>query len=259
MSTYVYGITARSHAGVPDGLTGVGEPPRPVRSVTAGDLVALVSDAPEGLRPKRRDLLAHQAVLAEAGAGGCVLPMRFGSVAPDDDTVADVLGERTDHYRERLDALDGRVEYNVKASHVEEAVLHRVMAESPDVRAVAEANRKAGGGSYEDKLRLGEMVAAAVKAREVEDGAALEQALESAAEAVSVGPESTGWLANVSFLVEQEAAESFLAAAEQARADMPHLEIRVNGPLPPYSFVEPGPAEPAGTTAGGADADAGAG
>ncbi|MFF9622681.1 GvpL/GvpF family gas vesicle protein [Streptomyces griseosporeus] len=257
MSTYVYGITARSHPALPEGLAGVGEPPRPVRLVTAGDLVAIVSDAPDGLRPKRRDLLAHQTVLGEAGAAGCVLPMRFGSVAPDDETVADVLAERADHYQERLQALDGRVEYNVKASHVEEAVLHRVMAENPEVRSLAEANRKSGGGSYEDKLRLGEMVAAAVKGKEAEDAAALEQALEQAAEAVSVGPESTGWLANISFLVDREAADAFLTAVEQVRADQPQLEIRVNGPLPPYSFVDPGPAQPAGTTAGGADAGAG--
>ncbi|GHD95240.1 GvpL/GvpF family gas vesicle protein [Streptomyces naganishii] len=255
MSTYVYGITAASHPSLPEGMGGVGDPPRPVRILKAGELAAVVSDAPEGLRPKRKDLLAHQNVLSETGAGGCVLPMRFGSVAPDDDAVGGVLTERAAHYTERLRALDGKVEYNVKGSHVEEAVLHRVMAENPDIRAQAEANRRSGGGSYDDKIRLGEMVAAAVQAREAGDAAEVVRALEPAAAAVSAGPESTGWLVNASFLVDRGSAEEFLAAVEQARKDLPHLELRVNGPLPPYSFVEPGPAEPAGTAAG---ADAGA-
>ncbi|WP_395571285.1 GvpL/GvpF family gas vesicle protein [Streptomyces sp. BK79] len=254
MSTYVYGITAASHPALPEGLTGVGD--SEVRILNAGELSAVVSDAPEGLRPKRRELLAHQNVLSEAGVAGCVLPMRFGSVAPDDGAVTGVLAERAEHYKERLGALDGRVEYNIKANHVEEAVLHHVMAENPDIRALAEANRKSGGGSYEDKIRLGEMVAAAVKGKEADDATALERALEPGADAVSVGPESTGWLANVSFLVSRDSAEEFLAAVERARTEMPHLEVRVNGPLPPYSFVEPGPAEPAGTAAGGADAGA---
>ncbi|MFJ7771922.1 GvpL/GvpF family gas vesicle protein [Streptomyces sp. NPDC097107] len=257
MSTYVYGITAGSHPSLPGGLAGVGEPPREVRVIEAGGLAAVVSDAPEGLRPKRRELLAHQNVLSEAGAGGCVLPMRFGSVAPDDSAVTGVLAERAEHYKERLGALDGRVEYNVKANHVEEAVLHHVMAENPEIRALAESNRQSGGGSYESKIQLGEMVAAAVQGKEAEDAVVLERAVEPVADAVSVGPESTGWLANVSFLVKQDSAEEFLAAVERARADMPHLEVRVNGPLPPYSFVEPGPAEPAGTAAGGAGAGAG--
>ncbi|MER6737998.1 GvpL/GvpF family gas vesicle protein [Streptomyces puniciscabiei] len=255
MSTYVYGITNRAHPALPEGMTGVGEPPRPVRVLTAGELAAVVSDAPEDLRPKRRDLLAHQNVLAESGAAGCILPMRFGSVADDDDAVTQVLGERADHYLERLRELDGKVEYNVKATHVEDAVLHLVMAENADMRELAEANRRAGGGSYDDKIRLGEMVAAAVKAREAEDAAEVQRLLTPAAAAVSTGPESTGWLVNVSFLVARDTAEDFLAMVEQVRENNPHLDLRVNGPLPPYSFVEPGPAQPAGTTAG---ADTGA-
>ncbi|MEF9907584.1 GvpL/GvpF family gas vesicle protein [Streptomyces sp. P9-A2] len=255
MSTYVYGIIASTHPAVPEHLGGVGE--NPLRVLKAGDLAAVVSDAPEGLRPKRRELLAHQNVLGEVGAEGCVLPMRFGSVAPDDDSVTDVLTERAEHYKERLRTLDSRVEYNVKANHVEEAVLHHVMAGNPEVRALAEANRKAGGGSYDDKIRLGEMVAGAVRAQEAEDGAAVQRALEAAADSVSVGPESTGWLANISYLVERAAAADFMAAVDRVREDMPHLEVRLNGPLPPYSFVEPGPAEPAGTTAGGADTGVG--
>jgi len=250
VSTYVYGITATSHRALPEDLTGVGDPPRPVRVLDAGELAAIVSDAPEGLRPKRKDLLAHQSVLAEAGAAGPVLPMRFGSVAPDDDTVTGVLAERADHYKERLRALEGKVEYNIKATHQEEAVLHRVMSENSEIRAMTEANRRSGGGSYEERLRLGEMVVAAVKAREAEDAAELQSALEPAAAAVSAGPESTGWLLNVSFLVARDAAESFLAEVEQVRKSHPHIELRVNGPLPPYSFVEPGPAEHAGSSAG---------
>lgn len=245
MSTYVYGISARSHPALPVGMGGVGDPALPVRVLGEGELAAIVSDAPEGLRPKRRDLLAHQNVLDEVGAGGPVLPMRFGSVAPDDPAVTGVLAERGEHYRERLGALDGKVEYNAKATHDEEAVLHRVMGENPELRALTEANRQAGGGTYEDRLRLGEMVVAAVQTREAEDAAEVQRVLEPAASAVSVGPDSTGWLANVSFLVDRRSAEVFLAAVDEVRESHPHLELRVNGPLPPYSFVEPGPSQPA--------------
>jgi hypothetical protein len=259
VSTYVYGIAAGSHPALPDGMEGVGDPARPVRILREGELAAIVSDAPDGLRPKRRDLVAHQNVLAEAGAAGCVLPMRFGSVAPDDASVTGVLAERAAHYQERLRALDGKVEYNIKASHIEEAVLHHVMAEDPEIRALAEANRKAGGGTYEQKLRLGEMVAAAVKQKETGDADAVLQLLEPAGDAASVGPESTGWLVNVSYLVGRDSAEQFLAAVEQARKDLPHLELRVHGPLPPYSFVEPGPTGPADAATAGSTAGAGVG
>ncbi|MEU5951362.1 GvpL/GvpF family gas vesicle protein [Streptomyces sp. NPDC047525] len=248
MSTYVYGIAASSHPSLPEGMNGVGKPARQVRILKEGDLAAIVSDAPDGLRAKRNDLLAHQNVLNEAGAAGPVLPMRFGNVAPDDTAVTSVLAERAEHYRERLTTLAGKVEYNVKASHDEQAALHRVMADNPEVQALAEANRQAGGGSYEQKLQLGEMVVAALQAREREDAAELHRALEATAHAVSVGPESTGWLANLSFLVERDASAVFLAAVDEVRKGHPHVELRVNGPLPPYSFIEPGPSEPTGAT-----------
>ncbi|WP_416970905.1 GvpL/GvpF family gas vesicle protein [Streptomyces sp. 4F14] len=241
MSTYVYGIAASTHPALPEGGQGVGDPPTAVRVLREGPLAALVSDAPAELRPKRRDLLAHQEVLVEAGARGCVLPMRFGSVAPDDAAVTEVLAQRAEHYRERLRALDNKVEYNVKASHLEEAVLHLVLADSPELRALAEANRQEGGGSYEQKLRLGELIATAVRAREAEDAAAVRGALEPLAVAVDPGPGSTGWLANVSFLIDRDASAAFAEAVEAFRKTHPHLEVRLAGPLPPYSFVEPGP------------------
>jgi hypothetical protein len=238
MSTYVYGITRAGHPGLPEELTGVGDPPRSVRLVRTGELSAIVSEAPEGLRPKRRDLLAHQTVLSEAGAGGAVLPMRFGSVSPDDDAVHTVLGEREKHYLERLDALEGKVEYNVKASHDEEAVLHHVLGSNAELRALSEANRAAGGGTYEQKIHLGERVAAAVQEQEKRDGQLVRQALEGSAEDISPGPESTGWLANVSFLVKRDGSAPFTEAVDRLRREAPHLVLQVNGPLPPYSFVE---------------------
>ncbi|GAA1511462.1 GvpL/GvpF family gas vesicle protein [Streptomyces albidochromogenes] len=238
MSTYVYGIARGNHPELPEPTNGVGEPPMPVRALRTGELTALVSDAPEDLRPKRRDLLAHQTVLAEAGAVGAVLPMRFGSLSTDDESVRTVLAEREKHYLERLDALDNKVEYNVKASHDEEAVLHQVLADDPELRALNEANRAAGGGTYEQKLRLGERVVQAVQQREKRDGELVRQALEGAAGDISPGPDSSGWLANISFLVDRDSTADFVEAVDALRKEHPHLVLQVNGPLPPYSFVE---------------------
>ncbi|NSC20817.1 GvpL/GvpF family gas vesicle protein [Streptomyces albus subsp. chlorinus] len=251
MSTYVYGIARTPAPKLRDDLTGVGDPPRPVRVLERDGLVALVSDAPADLRPKRRELLAHQQVLAEASAERPVLPMRFGSLSEDDRTVGEVLGERADHFRERLDALEGKVEYNIKASHDQEAVLHVVMAEQPELRAESEALRAAGGGSYEQKLKLGEKIAHAVQAHEATDAALLRGALEPVAAEVSEGPQSTGWLANLSVLVDREQGDGLLAVIEELGTSAPQLDLRVNGPLPPYSFVEKSDAS--------ADAGAGAG
>lgn len=70
MPTYIYAITGADHPLRLDGLQGVGDPPSPLRTLIAGDVAAVVSDAPEGLRAKRRDVLAHEAVLEALMADG---------------------------------------------------------------------------------------------------------------------------------------------------------------------------------------------
>ncbi|MFG2178043.1 GvpL/GvpF family gas vesicle protein [Streptomyces abikoensis] len=238
MSTYVYCIARGGDVDLPEDLTGIGDPPLPVRQLEQAGLTAVVSDCPDRLRPKRRDLLAHQRVLAEVGRKSAALPMRFGSVAEADDDVRDVLREHADGYQQQLQRLEGRVEYNIKAAHQQEAVLHLVLAQNPELRARAEADRRNGGGTYEERLRFGELVATAVRERETVDAEAVRQALEPAAESLRVGPESTGWFVNLSFLIAQPRAERLLTAVRRLADERPHLELRVNGPLPPYSFTD---------------------
>ncbi|MGW8380360.1 GvpL/GvpF family gas vesicle protein [Streptomyces sp. ODS28] len=266
MSVYVYGIARDDHPALPERMEGVGDPPRAVRTVREGGLAAVVSDCPEDLRPRRRDLLAHQQVLTETAAADVVLPLRFGSVSADEDTVRSVLSEHSEHYRGQLAELEGCVEYNVKAAHHEEAVLHQVLEEEPGVRRLSAANQAAGGGTYQDRIRLGELVAEAVRQREERDARRVEEALAPHAERHCPGPEGQGWLANLCLLVRQvprapggaqdpqaseaseeepqpsaqsrqDGAEGLLAAVDRLREANPQLDVRVSGPLPPYSFV----------------------
>ena len=133
-----------------------------LRAVRHEGLVAVVSDAPESLRPKRRDLVEHEAVIGRCSAAGTVLPMRFGMVAPDDEAVQTELDRGRGVMRELLSRLDGHVELNVKGAHAEEALLADLL-QNAELRARNEALRAAGGGGHQDKVAFGEQVAAAVE------------------------------------------------------------------------------------------------
>lgn len=236
MSVYVYAITEAAHAMALDSVTGVGEEPTPLRVVRSGKVAAVVGDAPEPLRPKRRDLKAHQEVLQSLTAGGAVLPMRFGLLAPDEAAIEAELEAHQDNYLERLQKLRDRVEFNVKAVQDEDAALRAVLAASPDLQRLNERTRS--GGSHDDRLVLGEAVATNLQAYQLQLGEELAGALRplSASEVVA---EATGEaFVNVSFLVDRERVDEFQQAADKLARDFGRgVDIRVTGPLPPYSFV----------------------
>lgn len=249
MSIYVYGFVPADQAPPPERVPGVGEPPGTVRSVREGALAALVSEAPADLRPRRRDLMAHQEVLIAAGAAGSVLPLRFGCLAQDEDSVRRVLAERAEHFRERLGALEGHQEFNVKAAHREEEVVRLVLAEEPELHALNEARRARGDGDYRERVRFGELIAEAVRARQAVDARRIERALEPYADGASPGPGSDAWLANISFLVPDDKVGGFNEALDRLDVTEAHLDVRAYGPLPPYSFAAAEPV-PAGRHAG---------
>ena len=239
MSTYVYGFTHATHPLVVDDLPGVGS--KPLRVLSSIGLAAVVSDAPEGLRAKRRDLEAHQAVLEALSAAGTVLPMRFGTVAPRDVSVVTELEANAPRYRQLLAQLAGRVELNVKAVHREDAVLSELLQRDRALRERNQTLRVRGGGSYEDKVEFGEAVAAALAERRDQDAAVVVAALRPYASQVSVGPAVDGSFVNVSFLVANVDRTRFDASVSELGRELSGIaDVHCYGPLPPYSFVQAG-------------------
>ncbi|MER6119492.1 GvpL/GvpF family gas vesicle protein [Streptomyces sp. A0642] len=236
MSTYIYAITAADHPLPLNGLHGVGEPPSALRTVRTGRLAAVVSDAPPGLRAKRRDVMAHQSVLETLMAGGATLPMRFGLVGPGDEEVTAVLDREADTYAERLAELDGRVEYNLKAGRDEDDLLREIMAECDGIRQLNERAR--AEGRHDDRVALGEAVAQEVAARHRKEAEEVAGRLAPVVTGCSQADPAPQHFLNLSFLVPRAETETFVAAVRREadqRGDA--YEFTLTGPLPPYSFV----------------------
>ncbi|MFD2081836.1 Gas vesicle synthesis protein GvpL/GvpF [Actinopolymorpha cephalotaxi] len=232
-AVYVYGIVAADHPCDLGELGGVGDPPAPLRRLRAGRVVAVVSDAPPGLRAKRRDVQAHQGVLDRLGRQGTVLPMRFGVVATDEDSLRDELADEDDAHLATLDSLTRRTEINVKVFCDEDELIRSVAENDPTVRRL-----RSRAGSVDEQIQLGEAVAAAIEDRE----RALEELLLAALGPLAVshltGSKVRGAAVNESFLVDDDRAEEFAETADHLDAAWgPAIRLQRSGPLPPYSFV----------------------
>ncbi|MDX2914285.1 GvpL/GvpF family gas vesicle protein [Streptomyces brasiliscabiei] len=237
MSVYVYAITKAAHPLGLDDVKGVGEDPAELHAVSNGGLSAVVSEAPEVLTVSRRDVEAHHTVQEQLWAEGAILPMSFGFVAEDEASVEALLQERAEAFSRRLDELTGCAEFNVKGVQDEDALLRAVLADSARARELNDAIRE-GGGTYEDRLALGELVAQEVHGRQEAMGQAALAALRPYALAEQLSPASEQYFVNASFLVDGERSEEFSeAGGELAEALGEGVELRLRGPLPPYSFV----------------------
>ncbi|WP_406379142.1 GvpL/GvpF family gas vesicle protein [Streptomyces sp. NBC_01618] len=237
MAVYVYSIVATTHPQRLAGLDGVGNPPSPLRTVHTKKLSAVVSDAPEELRPKRRDLGAHQAVQERLMDDGTVLPLQFGFTTTDDNAVRAVLEDRTDEFTERLRALEGCVEYHLKAAQDENALLRQILQESDEARGLNEEIRS-GSSSPELPLALGELVSQEVQARQDQLAAKVLDALRGFAREERASQATGNDFLSVSFLVERDNEKSFLSAEQDLAKELGEdFSLRLLGPLPAYSFV----------------------
>ncbi|MER6128889.1 GvpL/GvpF family gas vesicle protein [Streptomyces sp. NPDC001795] len=237
MSVYVYAITKDSHPLDLDGLKGVGESPAELRAVCSGSLCAVVSDSPEDLSVARRDLEAHHEVQEHLWGDGTILPLSFGFVAPDEADVRAVLDARAEEFSQRLDELTGRAEFNVKGVESEDAALRAILEENEQARALNEATRN-GGGTQAERLALGQLVAQELQSRQEALAADVLAVLRPFALLERLAEPSQQYFVNVSFLLDGERSEEFVRAAQELAGRYGEdIELRVRGPLPPYSFT----------------------
>jgi gas vesicle protein GvpL/GvpF len=237
---YVYGVVRASPRRKPatKGLGG-----RPLRVVAADGLGALTSEVPdEPLEAGRDELLAHAHVLEKALEHGTVLPMRFGVVMPDDQTVRDeLLGANREQLSEQLAEMDGKVEFNLKALYDEEALLREVLAENPEVAKLnAQVRDRPPDAAYYARIQLGELVAGAIEEKRGVDEERILDALAPHVVAMEVGqPMHDRMVVNAAFLLETNRADEFDEELEALAADAhPRIGFKLTGPLPPHSFVE---------------------
>ncbi|MBC7271915.1 MAG: GvpL/GvpF family gas vesicle protein [Streptomyces sp.] len=233
---YVYGITLLEVR--PPRSAGVAG--APVRLLHASGLCAAVSDPPERLRPRRRDLAAHQEVLAELAAQGPVLPMRFAVVSPGADALRARLRDGHRDLTDQLDTVRDRVEMNLKGTVVP-GYFAELVRRDERLRALAARTRRRPG--YQANVRLGEALAGGVRAEARRAAQQVLTRLAPLAVRTAGGEVDDDRVLSMSFLLRAADEQRFRdAVADQARALGDRLALSVTGPLPCYSFVDAGPA-----------------
>jgi Gas vesicle synthesis protein GvpL/GvpF len=237
---YVYGVVRASPKGR---LSSKGINGQPIRIISAKGLGALTSDVSgDPVEAGRDELLTHSRVLESALERGTVLPMRFGVVMPSEASVREeLLAVHREELAAQLDEMNGKVEVNIKGLYDEPAVLRELVQENGEIAGLREALRdQPEDATYYERIRLGELVAAALDARRSADEHQIVDRLAEHALGVELGGAMHERMAvNASFLLERERTEEFDRALDQIASEQGgRIRFRYTGPLPPHSFVE---------------------
>ncbi|GAA3100081.1 hypothetical protein JOF29_003125 [Kribbella aluminosa] len=236
---YVYGV-AFDDVKPPEDLQGIDD--RPVDIVRSGRLAAVVSELPTDHRlGRRRHLLTHSQVLDAVAQRAAIVPLRFGTVVEDRPAAVQLLDAAEDRLVPLLESLTGTSQYTLHARYDEQQVLAEIVADDPQI---ADLHRQTRGTSDDmtlnARLRLGELVAAALEDKRAADAPIVLEPIAEHAVAHSVRQPTTDVerLVDAAFLVEDRRAGQFDQAAEAvARALHGRVRIKLVGPTAPYDFV----------------------
>ncbi len=241
---YVYAVVPGDGTGAGTGSPGV-QPERPVELIAADDLSAVVStvslDAMRALMsddtvtedgPLARAVRAHDAVVDTAFRAGPVVPLRFGTVLPDRDAVARLIGHHAAALRDELEHLSAGREWGVK-----------LFAEASGADVVDEEPPVDTGRDYLLAKSRRRTAAAQAAERRASAVAAIHESLAAFA-ADAVLPKATAGgdhslLLNASYLVRSDDEPRFLEVLDSLSRSLPDRGFRVErtGPWPPYHFV----------------------
>jgi len=226
-------------------LSVLGVDQREVRCIAAGNFAAVVGGAP---LPNYRDidrkqairyLLAHQCVVETVMRDHRVLPVKFGTILPDEHSVGRLLLQGTDIFRTALAGLQSKIQMEIMALWNMDTVLAEVARHDSVVRFKSAAATATKAVGIEDQVALGKIVCALIEARRVSLKDSIACRLGEAACDMIVNPNmDESMVVNLALLVEDNARDLLDSRLRELDTEFDgKLNFRCVGPLPPYSFA----------------------
>lgn len=224
------------------GSRGIGERGDPVHTIHFDDLAAVVSTSPLiEYERTRRNMMAHTVVLEEVMQEFTILPVRFSTIAPSPEALQEqVLKRRYAELDGLLREMEGRIELGLKAFWYEEAIFREVVEENAAIRSLRDGLAgRSSEETYYDRIRLGEMVEAAMGRKREEDAEKILARLRPLVLKTRTNKTITDrMILNAAFLLDQDREVDFDQGVQQLDAEMGHrLMLKYVGPVPAYNFV----------------------
>ena len=242
-ATYLYAVIPGGESRIFD-VAGIGGRSR-VYSLVHGDLAAVVSASPRGTyHGLQRDeavgyLVAHQRVVERVMQSHPLLPVKFGTVLPNEARVRRLLAQGHTIFRAALEKFAGLKQMEVVVFWDLPQIFGEIGEEEPIARLKAEIASRPSQDARAERILVGQMVQESLQRRLTSLRDRLLPALQEVALDLVINPTMhESMVANAALLVDEEGRATLEQRLEQLDAEWGgQLTIRCVGPLPPYSFA----------------------
>jgi hypothetical protein len=223
------------------GPLGIGGRGAPLHTIVARDIAAVVSDAPlTTYRVSRDNTLAHQKAIEAVMSEQPVLPVRFATVAEDEDKVRRILEVEYDNFKRLLAEVGDKVELGVKAIFEEAVIYPSILAKYEGIRVLkAKLAMLPSDRTHYERMRIGEMVEEALqKEKELVADDILSVLSPLAVEIRTSDTYGPLMILNVAFFV-PKCREADFDRQVQALGEKYAENVRFKyvGTMPPFNFV----------------------
>lgn len=223
------------------GPLGIGGRGDQLHTICFNDISAVVSDAPmKRYRVSRENSLAHEMAIERVMTEHTALPVRFATVAEDQEKVTRILTREYDKFKKMLNDVRGKVELGLKAIFQENAVYADVLEKYENIKLLKEKLAQCSPEkSHYQRVQTGKMVEEALRTEKEIVKADILNAVEPlAAEVKTNDTYGELMIVNAAFFVERKKEADFDRQVQMLDDKYAgKVVFRYVGSLPPFNFV----------------------
>lgn len=242
MGKYIYCIVENSDH--PEFTSrNIGKEYSPLQTIRYKDIGAIISESPIMKYPLISDnYVAHQKVIEECQSFNLnPLPVRFGTIANDEQSIRTILERRYDELKLNLIQMQGKYELGLKVFWKDNVAYNEILQDNSYIQSERDRLQSMDPDkTYFQRIRIGEYVEKAIQEKREHEKQDLIKRFQDICCDLSQGRIiGDKMIFNAAFLVDKEQEKLLDEEVNRiAFTNESRLKIKYVGPVPPFNFVE---------------------
>ena len=237
---YIYCIieSNQSQSFGPLGIGGRGDD---LHTILYNDISAVVSNSPViSYSVSRENMLAHEKAIEEIMKKYTVLPVRFCTIAEDEEKVKRILEKEHDRFKDLLNKFKGKKELGLKAIFKEDVIYKDILEKYKDIKVLkGKIATLPSEKTYFQRAEIGEMVEQALQKEKEKYKETILNILRPLTEEIKINNTyGERMIINAAFLAIEDNEPEFDQKVQELDARYgDKIKFKYVGTLPPFNFV----------------------